>query len=157
MTVDYAYEALAAATQTDMTHGRGQLNAALKAIREQTTLRDADLAAEIEARARVYRQMMSGAVLTPPALAKHWLRCQPSSQPTQATNRSVTVRCEICGGDRFVTYSMRRPEQSVWMREHGIEPHHDRLTEEVAPCPDCNPIDDPRLPDPAQVRERLSL
>lgn len=156
MTVDYAYEALAAATQTDMTQGRGQLNAALKAIREQTTLRDADLAAEIERRARSYRVLMAGAVLTPSALAKHWLRCAEATQPTQQTNRSVSVTCQTCGGDRFVTYAMRRPQQSVWMKEKGIEPHYDRLIEEVAPCPDCNPVDDPRLPDPAQVRERIA-
>lgn len=155
MASDYAYESLAAVTHTDMNAGRGQLNAALKSIREQTSERDEDLAALIETRARAYRQLMPDAMLTPSALAKHWHRCAETAIPTQATNRTAHVTCETCGGDRFVTYSMRRPEQSVWMREHGITPNYDNLIEEVAPCPDCNPIDDPRLPDPAQVRERL--
>jgi hypothetical protein len=71
---DLAFEALAAVTGTDWNVGRGQLNAALKLIREQCDLEGEDLAAEIEARAQMYRQVMPGIMLTPPALAKHWLR-----------------------------------------------------------------------------------
>ena len=71
---DLAFEVLAEVTGTDWNVGRGQLNAALKAIREQCDLEGAELAAEIEARAAMYRQVMPGIMLTPPALAKHWLR-----------------------------------------------------------------------------------
>lgn len=71
---------------------------------------------------------------------------------SRGTNRSApATTCATCGGDRFVVYSLRRPQQSTWMAERSIEPHYDRLTEEVAPCYTCNRSDDRRFPDPALV------
>ena len=58
------------------------------------------------------------------------------------TNRSArTTECETCGGDRFVTVRLRSPEQTPWMKDHDLEPARDRFYEEMAPCPDCNPIE----------------
>ena len=73
---DYAYEALAEVSATDMNVGRGQLNAALKAIREQEPeLTDSYLlSVEIHERAKMYRAVFENAALTPTALAKHWQR-----------------------------------------------------------------------------------
>lgn len=73
---DYAFEALAEVTASDPAVARGQLNASLKAIREQTPeLEDSYLlAAEIHERAKLYRQVFAEMALTPTALAKHWLR-----------------------------------------------------------------------------------
>lgn len=78
---DYAYEALAEVTSTDMDVGRGQLNAALKSIRSQSSdLEDSYLlAAEIHDRAKLYRALMPEVVLTPTALAKHWKRVKEAS------------------------------------------------------------------------------
>ena len=76
MSRDYAYEALAEVTSTDMSIGRGQLNAALRDIRSQEPeLTDSYLlGAEIHERAKMYRAVFSNAALTPTALAKHWQR-----------------------------------------------------------------------------------
>lgn len=76
MSRDYAYEALAEVSATDMSVGRGQLNAALKAIREQEPgLSDTYLlSVEIHERAKMYRAVFENAALTPTALAKHWHR-----------------------------------------------------------------------------------
>jgi hypothetical protein len=72
---DYAYEALAEVTGTDMTVGRGELNAALRDIREQSDTLDSYLLAdEIHEMAKLYRQVYEGAALTPTALSKHWTR-----------------------------------------------------------------------------------
>lgn len=73
---DYAYEALAEVTSTDMETGRGQLNAALRDIRAQEPeLTDSFLlSAEIHERAKMYRTVFENAALTPTALAKHWKR-----------------------------------------------------------------------------------
>ena len=72
---DYAYEALAEVTSTNMETGRGQLNAALKSIREEADIEDSYLlAAEIHERAKLYRALMPEVLLTAPALAKHWRR-----------------------------------------------------------------------------------
>jgi hypothetical protein len=74
---DYAYEALAEVTSTDMSVGRGSLNAALRDIRAQEPELASDsflLSAEIHERAKMYRVVFSDAALTPNALAKHWHR-----------------------------------------------------------------------------------
>ena len=166
---DYAYEALAAVTSTDTTAGRGELNAALKSIREQTEIEDSYLLADvIHKRAKMYRDVMPDVMLTPTALAKHWQRVlDESGRKPQATNQSAkpTV-CKTCDGDRFVTVRLRSPEQTAWMAEHNIEPRRDQFHEEVAPCPDCNPTLDAsyfrhdgtrfRPMDPAAVRDTLS-
>jgi hypothetical protein len=62
-----------------------------------------------------------------------------------ATNRSAPVRdCQTCGGDRFVTVRLRKPQQTMWMRENqhpkGYQPHvhESEMHEEVAACPSCN-------------------
>jgi len=82
------------------------------------------------------------------------------------TNRSLAVtECRTCGGDRFVTVSLRSPRQSYWMSKKGIVPPRDRFYEEVAGCPDCNTIHDLdyfpggkkfRLMDPAAVRQAMT-
>jgi hypothetical protein len=76
MSRDYAYEALAEVTSTDMSVGRGQLNAALRDIRiQEPELTDSYLlSAEIHERAKMYRVVFSDVALTPTALAKHWHR-----------------------------------------------------------------------------------
>ena len=67
---DYAYEALAEASNADQTQARGELNAALKSIREQCELEDLALAMEIHEQAGRYRVVMGHDVLlTPTALA----------------------------------------------------------------------------------------
>lgn len=73
---DYAYEALAEVTSTDMNVGRGQLNAALRDIRNQEPdITDSFLlSVEIHERAKMYRTVFENAALTPTALAKHWQR-----------------------------------------------------------------------------------
>ena len=76
---DYAYEALAEVTGTDMNVGRGELNAALRDIRTAhpalaSTEDSYLLSAEIHERAQMYRGVFEGAALTPTALSKHWLR-----------------------------------------------------------------------------------
>ena len=163
---DYAYEALAEVTSSDLDAARGELNAALKSIREQSEIEDSYLLAdEIHNRAKMYRHVMPDVLLTPSALAKHWLRVFEESNRSQGTNRSVSTECSTCGGDRFVVVSMRRPVQSAWMSEHGIQAPGD-LSEEMAPCPDCNAAADTSFwrsdgtkfegPDPAKVRERMS-
>jgi len=79
---DYAYEALAEVTSTDQGVGRGQLNAALKQIREQAEIPDSYLlAAEIHERAKMYRALFENAALTPTALAKHWKRVKEETAP----------------------------------------------------------------------------
>ena len=166
---DYAYEALAEVTSTDMTVGRGELNAALKSIRDQADIPDSYLLAdEIHARAKMYREAMPEVMLTPSALAKHWLRVYEEAQkkPPLRTNQAApATACPTCGGDRFVVYSLRKPVQSQWMKDRGIEPSEDMI-EEMAPCPDCNAkvntefyrVDGTtaRSPDAGQVRDRLS-
>src|SRR5262245_1538560 len=139
---DHAYEALAEHTQTDMNAGRGELNAALKTIRVLSPLQGELLAGEIEVRCRAYRRLMPTAMLTPTALAKHWIRCGAELPSTEQTNRSVWTQCSTCGGDRFVPYSMRKAETSQWMREHGLEASG--FYDEVASCPDCGPDLGPR-------------
>ena len=80
---DYAYEALAEVTSTDQGIGRGQLNAALKQIREQEPeLHDSYLlSAEIHERAKMYRALWPEISLTPSALSKHWMRVKAETKP----------------------------------------------------------------------------
>lgn len=79
---DYAYEALAEVTGSDMNEHRGQLNAALKSIRAQAEIEDSYLLAdEIHARAKMYRSVFENAALTPTALAKHWIRVFEETRP----------------------------------------------------------------------------
>lgn len=154
MTTDESYEALADVTNTDWAEGRGQLNAALKSIREQEGL--SDVADAIRERAELYRKAWPEMTLTAPALAKHWKRVEAEAKPrVQATNLSAAVTdCSTCDGDRFVVYTRRKQGQTAWMMEHGIEPNENELIEEMAPCPDCGP-DVKGAPDPAQVREMM--
>ena len=59
----------------------------------------------------------------------------------EGTNLSAKItNCRTCHGDRFVTVRLRSPEQTAWMNDHKITAPKDRFFEEVAPCPDCNPI-----------------
>lgn len=165
---DYGYEALAEVTDTDMNAGRGELNAALKSIREQSETDDGYLLAdEIHARAKLYRQVMPEVMLTPSALAKHWLRVfeEANRKPAVASNQNAAAtRCETCGGDRFVLVSRRPAVQSQWMKEQGIEVPDSEGFEEYAACPDCNTTDTSfrhhdgsvaQALDPGKVREMM--
>ena len=87
---DYAYEALAEVTSTDMSAGRGELNAALKSIREQSEIEDSYLLAdEIHERAKAYRQVMGEVLLTPSALSKHWQRVKGEATKVRGQNLSA--------------------------------------------------------------------
>jgi hypothetical protein len=153
---DYAYEALAEVTGTDMSAGRGELNAALKSIREQTpgmgsTTDSMPLAMEIHTRAGLYRKMMPEVVCTPTALAKHWKRVFEEADRKTGTNLSASSDCPTCDGDRFVLVATRPAK-------HGN-------LEEFAPCPDCGPKEVShyrydgqliRAPDPERTREMMN-
>lgn len=147
---DYAWEALIEVTASDPSEQRGELNAALKSIREQSGIEDSYLLAdEIHVRAKMYRQVMPDVMLTPSALAKHWLRVfeEAAQRRTRGTNVSAPATdCETCGGDRWVVVCLRGE------------------IEEYAGCPDCNAVqityyraDGTRWtsPDPARVREMM--
>lgn len=172
MSRDYAFEALAEVTNTDWNAGRGELNAALKSIREQSEIVDAYLLSdEIHKRAKLYRTVMPGVLLTPTALAKHWARVYEEMETRRfidsANVAAKFTPCETCDGDRFVVYSKRKPITTAWMQAHGITADESELIEEMAPCPDCNAGVDTsfhrpdgskfRSPDPGKVREMLEL
>jgi hypothetical protein len=85
----------------------------------------------------------------------------------KGTNRSLAVtECRTCHGDRFVNVRLRSPRQSFWMAKKGFAPSRDSFHEEVAGCPDCNPIHDIdgyfpggkkfRVMDPAAVRQAMT-
>ena len=167
---NYSFEALAAATNTDWAAGRGELNIALKTIRAQESeLSDYALADEIHRRAVLYREVMGEEILlTPTALAKHWIRVhEESSRPkkVEATNQAARItECSLCNGDRFVVVGTRPVKQTQWMIEKGIELSGDAGYEELAACPDCHPVDAgfrrydgsyAHAPDPARVREMM--
>lgn len=163
---DYAYEALAEVTGTNMDTGRGKLNAALKSIRLQSAETDSYLlAAEIHERAKMYRYVMPDMLLTPTALAEHWQRVLEESRRTQATNRQTVTLCPTCEGDRFVLVGSRPVVQTQWMRDHGIALAGDAQHDEYAACPDCNAnaetgffrADGSKFVgmDPAMTRERM--
>lgn len=172
MARDYAFEALAEVTNTDWNAGRGELNAGLKSIKEQSEITDSYLLAdEIHKRAKLYRKVMPEVMLTPTALAKHWARVyeeMESRRFVDTTNVAAkATACDTCGGDRFVLYSTRKPVTTAWMEEHGIKASETDMLEEYAPCPDCNSTADTsfhrpdgsqfRSPDPGKVREMLEL
>jgi len=123
---DYAYEALADVTNSDLDGHRGELNAALRLIREMTELAGYELATAIRDHAAHYRVVMGAEImLTPGALAKHWHRVEAETQRKTGTNLAVNTDCATCEDDRWVVVSTRP----------AIE---DTFYEEVAPCPDCN-------------------
>jgi hypothetical protein len=164
---DLPFEALAKATGADWNASRGELNVALKSIREQAELDGLELVAEIHERAALYPDLIGG-LLTPTSLMKHWTRIGVESERVskpRATNQSVEpTECQTCHGDRFVVALLRTPQTTTWMSEHGLKASEKDKLEELAPCPDCNPIivtwrkfDGHRgqSPDPAAVREML--
>lgn len=112
-----SFEALAEETRTDWVAGRGELNKALSLIRQQSSMPDTELAAEIHVRARLYHALMPTALLTPTALAKHWLRVKPPRK-----EKSQRPACETCNNDRLVVARVR-----------------DDGTEEYKRCPACCP------------------
>jgi len=126
---DVAYEALAQATSADMDGSRGELNRALKLIRDQTDAIGEHLASEIRTRAQMYRQQMPDVMLTPTALAKHWQRLEETAaRRPHATNQSSAVTdCTLCGGDRMVLVQTRPAPNGAY--------------EEYACCPSCNRSD----------------
>ena len=90
---DYAYEALAEVTSTDMNIGRGQLNAALRDIRAQEPkMTDSYmLSCEIFDRAKMYRAVFANAALTPNALAKHWQRVHAETHKTPRVGKPPSL------------------------------------------------------------------
>lgn len=167
---DYAYEALAETTGSDMDANRGELNAALKSIRSQSDITDSYLLSdEIHKQARRYRFVMGDEVLlTAPALAKHWKRVKEESLKQKGGTNLVSHKsdeCQTCGGDRMVVVGVREPMQTKWMATMGIKPSPTHKLEEFAPCPDCNPdvMTTTRrfdgsyatAPDPARTRELM--
>lgn len=165
---DFAFEALAEVTHTDWEAGRGELNAALKSIRlQEPDIHDSYLlSCEIHDRAKMYAVVMGDEILlTPSALAKHWLRVKaemPKPRPT--ISPAIPSRgdgthgpsvCETCDGDKMVLVAIR---PSAVNPTSGFE--------EMAPCPDCNSDADAdfwrgdgsrhRSPDPATIRMRMS-
>ena len=132
---DLAFEALAEVTNTDWNVGRGELNAALKQIRDQEpteiALDGPLLAGLIYDKARAYREFMGeGIALTPTALAKHWQRVQaqapgPYRTISPSPGAGGSARCGTCNGDKLVLVRLRPSLNPV----SGYE--------EYAPCPDC--------------------
>jgi hypothetical protein len=130
---DLSFEALVEATGATIKSERGQLNTALKTIREEEPeLDDEDLAVLIRLRGEDYRRYMPGMACTPTALAKHWNRVRAEVERKHETRAKaageepVTI-CPTCGGDRMVVV-FTRPSQNP---NSGFD--------ECAPCPDCNP------------------
>lgn len=130
---DFAFEALAEVTSTDWEVGRGELNSALRSIKEQEPeiFDNYLLSVEIHDRAKLYVELMGeGIPLTPSALAKHWKRAkeqQPKAPvPTyQSLGTEYTpFFCSTCEGHRMVRV---RPA-----------PDEDQSLDQYAPCPDCN-------------------
>jgi hypothetical protein len=77
-------------------------------------------------------------------------------KPAFATNLHADItNCQTCGGDRFVVVSIRKPVQSTWMQERGLNASTESMYEEYAPCPDCGP-DIPGTPDPGRVRQMMN-
>lgn len=86
-------------------------------------------------------------------------------QQTPRPNTFSLKACGTCHGDRMVVVGTRKPEQTPWMKDRGIEPKSEPI-EEWAPCPDCSAGTDTgfqrydgswaRTLDPAQVRDRMS-
>lgn len=130
---DVAFEVLAEVTGSDWTANRGNLNAALMSIRNQSGLDGEELVAEIRTRAADYRTVFEGATLTPTALAAHWKRVREESErlhKPKGTNQHVSTECDTCDGDRMVIVQTRTDTYNG----------HSAQVEEYAPCPDCNPV-----------------
>jgi hypothetical protein len=138
---DFAFEALADVTNTDWNTGRGELNKALKSIKEETGMEGYALAMAIRRNGTKYRRLFGDEVhLTPTALAKHWKRVEAETEKQRGqTNQAVSSKddCPTCEGDRFVVVSTRQPFQTAWMKRHGHQ-IGESCYEEWAPCPDCN-------------------
>jgi hypothetical protein len=157
---DLSFEALAQVTATDWTVGRGKLNEALSGIRVQMPeAEDAELAAEILYRAKLYRRVYPTIVLTPQALNQNWLRVLEEhgrQREAEATNvQTPRVACDTCDGHRFVlvgrrpipvTDLLKRLRAAGSGEQHGTEftsPTGGKSmepdgVEEYAPCPDCH-------------------
>jgi len=144
---DLSFEALVEATGATISSERGQLNASLKAIREQEPeLADEELALVIKYRGEDYRRLWPDMACTPTALAKHWNRireelARTKAQPPSPADSPPNI-CATCRGDGVVALSDM----------------------ECAPCPDCSQqvvwyqFDGRRraTPDPEDVRRRIS-
>jgi hypothetical protein len=114
---DFSFEALAEVTSTNWTVGRGELNAALKSIREQMPqMEDVELAVEILYRAKLYREFMGeGIALTAAALAKHWLRVLEQRPKPQITNAQPRhTGCQTCDGMGMVLVNVREDGNEEW-------------------------------------------
>ena len=92
---DVCWEALVRETAANPAMERGQLNTALRAIREaafsEGLVDDESLAAEIPLRAQAYRNKMPNCSLTPTALAKHWFRVMVT-QSTASVEEQALAR-----------------------------------------------------------------
>lgn len=128
---DLSFEKLAEVCGVDLdqmnANTRGALNKSLALIRESMTdLTDDELQYVIEAKAKTYRKVMEGALLTPNALAKHWAgldgMLEAQTAPTTYVSHDRSV-CTTCDGVRFVLAFTRPPKDSEVYRA----------------CPDCNP------------------
>ena len=164
---DFAFEALAEVTATDWNEGRGELNGALKSIKEQEpeVFDNFVLAGIIRERAALYANVMGeGILLTPSALAKHWLRVKEQAPKPTYTGPVLNPDgtrfvCGTCEGLKMVLVGTRPAPNPVETPEpEGYE--------EYAPCPECNTAADATFwrvdgskfvgPDPYKTRELMS-
>ena len=135
---DYAYEALAESTGTDLKEGRGALNAALKSIKDQSGIEDSYLLAdEIHQRAKMYRQAMPDVMLTPNALAKHWLRVYQEVEKKKATGMNIHAQPSAAGRATGTGSWWWRiaPQEADWTGAYEFE-----IT---PPAPTATPADPP--------------
>jgi len=123
---DISFETLAQCCGIDLAQltavSRGQLNAALKQLRDATPdYSDLELALVIEDKARAYKRSMPQVMLTPSALAKHWpqLDSLGESRNYPPTNPDV---CPTCDGLHLIP--SKRP----------VDPGYDTA---YIRCPDC--------------------
>ena len=134
MAIDYGWDALVEATNANISEERGALNRALSQIREQSELEGEELGREITYRAVLYREVWPEMSLTATALAKHWQRVpvehermqdrlgEDARKQKRGVNLSKRSDCATCVGNGWVTVGWRKPVQSSWMAERGIEP-----------------------------------
>jgi len=98
--LDICWEALVHETAANPAMERGQLNVALRAIREaafsEGLVDDEAIATEIGLRAQAYREKMPECSLTPTALAKHWFRVmvQPLGAPSRQQSAIQAARMQ---------------------------------------------------------------
>lgn len=115
MSRDYAYEALAEVTSTDQNVGRGQLNAALKQIREQSEIKDSYLlSAEIHERAKMYRRVFPEIALTPTALAKHWQRVEAEATKVRGVNIHAGANSALPPRSREGLAQLNKLKETLW-------------------------------------------